>query len=92
MTNSASSASGSSKSRARASWLSAGLFAAFVLALSSGMLICNSFFCYFLIGFVPLPASQVGSLVLSQLFYFLVPVILTFLQWYLFDRLKRSFS
>jgi hypothetical protein len=73
-------------------WVSASLYALFVLTLSSLMLVCNSFFCYVLIGFIPMPPDRVTALVVSQLFYFLVPVLLTFLQWYLFDRLKRAFN
>lgn len=75
-----------------AGWISACLFALLVLFFSTVMLICNSYFVYVVVRFIPLPKEQVPSAVIAQLFYFLGPIALTFLEWYMFDRLKRAFS
>lgn len=71
---------------------SAWCYAILVLLVSTVLLVCNSLFCYVLVAFVPLPQDRVASAVTSQLIYYLVPVGLTFFQWYLFDQLKRSLT
>lgn len=71
---------------------SAWFYAIFVLWVSTALLVCNSLFSYVLVSFIPMPESRVATAVISQLIYYLLPIALTFFQWYLFDQLKRSFS
>lgn len=70
--------------------LSAWAYAFVVLLVSTILLICNSLFCYVLTDFIPLPEERIASAVISQLIYYLVPIGLTFFEWYLFDQLRRS--
>lgn len=72
--------------------VSAWVYAFAVLAISVGLLACNSFFCYMLVGSIPLPTERVTAAVITQLVYYLLPIALTFFQWYLIDQLRRSLS
>ncbi len=74
------------------SLFSAWFYAIFVLLVSTVLLVCNSLFSYVLVSLIPMPTNRVATAVISQLIYYLLPIALTFFQWYLFDQLKRSFS
>lgn len=81
-----------SRTRNVSGLLSAWFYAIFVLLVSTVLLVCNSLFCYVLVSFIPMPDNRVATAVISQLIYYLLPIALTFFQWYLFDQLKRSFA
>ena len=72
--------------------LSASLYAGFVLSVSAGLLFCNSMTSFVIYSTLPQSKDRVITATISQLFFFVVPVLLTFLQWYLFDQLKRRLS
>lgn len=82
--------SSNASSRSVSGHLSAWAYAFVVLLVSTVLLICNALFCYVLTDFIPLPEDRIASAVISQLIYYLVPVALTFFEWYLFDQLRRS--
>lgn len=65
------------------------LYALYVLGVSAVMLFCNSLASFVL--YSTIPRSQEGAMVdaVSQLFFYVMPILLTFLQWYLIDRLMR---
>ncbi len=73
------------------------LYLSFVLLATTAMLIINAVVCMSMFSvFVDLGPETVmknQSLAphLRQLFYFVVPVVLTILEWNLFDRLNRLF-
>ncbi|MFO0940651.1 MAG: hypothetical protein U0930_07780 [Pirellulales bacterium] len=79
-------------SRSVSGHLSAWVYAFVVLLVSTVLLICNALFCYVLTDFIPMPEDRIASAVISQLIYYLVPIGLTFFEWYLFDQLRRSVS
>lgn len=83
--------SGAYSSRRR-QWLgalSACFYAGYVLSVSAFLLFCNSLTSFVIYSAIPQLKEQVVMAAISQLFFFLMPVLLTFLQWYLFDHLKR---
>ncbi len=69
-------------------WVLAMLYAAMIMLISIILLVCNAMVSYVIIQFIPMPEQAVASAVLTQLFYYIVPIGLTFFQWYLFDRLR----
>lgn len=77
--------------------LSGCAFLLFVLLITTGMLIVNAVVCLSVhtafMTFGPAAIVNNPSLApyIGQLFYFLVPVLLTIIQWNLLDRLNRLF-
>lgn len=69
----------------------------FLLAITTGMLITNAIVCLSIhsmfMSFGPAWLADNASLAphVGQLFFFLVPIVLTILQWNLLDRLDRMF-
>lgn len=82
----------SARTRQWLSALSAWLYAAYVLGISAILLFCNSLTSFVIYSAIPQSKDRVAMAALSQMFFFLMPVLLTFLQWYLFDHLKRLVS
>jgi hypothetical protein len=72
--------------------LSACLYAGYVLSVSALLLFCNSLTSFVIYSAIPQSKDQVVMAALTQMFFFLMPVLLTFFQWYLFDHLKRLVS
>ena len=72
--------------------LSACLYAGYVLSVSALLLFCNSLTSFVIYSAIPQSKDRVVMAALSQMFFFLMPVLLTFFQWYLFDHLKRLVS
>ena len=72
--------------------LSAGLYAGFVLSISAFLLFCNSLTSFVIYSTIPQFRDRVVMAALSQLFFYLMPVLLTFFEWYLYDQLKRLLS
>lgn len=72
--------------------LSSCLYSLLVLAISAGLLFCNSLTSFAIYSAIPQSEDRALMAAASQLFFYLMPVILTFLQWYLIDRLIRLLS
>ena len=76
--------------------LSGCLYLLVVLSITTGMLIVNAIVClsihsaFMNMGSQPLADSTLAPH-LGQLFFFLVPILLTVIQWNLLDRLDRLF-
>jgi hypothetical protein len=71
---------------------SACIYAAYVLTVSAFLLFCNSLTSFVIYSAIPEFNDRIFMAALSQLFFFLMPIFLTFLQWYLFDNLRRLLS
>jgi hypothetical protein len=72
--------------------ISSCLYALLVLAISAGLLFCNSLTSFVIYSAIPQSEDRALMAALSQLFFYLMPILLTFLQWYLIDRLWRFVS
>jgi fatty acid desaturase len=81
-----------SNSFSNAEWLPALLFAFWILLISLVMLYFNSLLSFVLIEFLPKPNDGVAAAAVAQLFFYVVPVVLTFLQWAILDRIRRVFA
>jgi hypothetical protein len=68
---------------------SAALYAGFVLAVSLAMLFLNSMLCVVIYAALPKMGGNTLAIAIQQLMYYLAPVFLTFLQWYLVDVVTR---
>jgi hypothetical protein len=69
----------------------------FILIMSAGMLVVNSLLClsvysvFTIVGPSAIVDNPQLAPYIGQLFFFLVPVLLTLLEWNLLDRLNRLF-
>jgi hypothetical protein len=81
-----------SKSLRNSEWLPALLYAFWILLVSLVMLYFNSLLSFVLIEFLPKPSDGVAAAAIAQLFFYVVPVVLTFMQWAIFDRIRRVFA
>ncbi|RMF44648.1 MAG: hypothetical protein D6753_02020 [Planctomycetota bacterium] len=72
--------------------VSAMLYAAYVVAVSSVLLFLNALFALTL--FAMLPKSESSELMprVGQFFYFVVPLLLLIVEWHALDRIHRMFS
>ncbi|GIW98831.1 MAG: hypothetical protein KatS3mg111_2164 [Pirellulaceae bacterium] len=76
-------------------WRTAGsgcLYAVYVIALSTALLLVNAIFALTLFSVVPKPASKELAARVGQFVYFVVPLILLILEWHLIDRIYRLFD
>ena len=70
--------------------LSGCLYAAFVVAISVGLLFLNALLCLTVYASIPKPDSASMARV-GQLFFFIAPALLLLVEWNLLDRLQRLF-
>ncbi|MCA9127637.1 MAG: hypothetical protein KDB22_11150 [Planctomycetales bacterium] len=75
--------------RPLASALSGCFYAAFVIALSVGMLLTNALLCLTIYSIMPEFGPPELNQRVGQFFYFLAPVLLMVLEWHLIDRVRR---
>ncbi|QDV21861.1 hypothetical protein [Aureliella helgolandensis] len=71
--------------------LSGCIYAAFVILVSSGMMLVNALFCLTIYSSLPSLGSPAISQRIGQLFYFIMPVALMIIEWNSIDRLTRLF-
>ncbi|MBX3420452.1 MAG: hypothetical protein KF752_02735 [Pirellulaceae bacterium] len=64
-------------------------YAVFVLTVSAGLLFCNSVTSFVIYSTLPQSNDEDITARVSQLFFFVMPVLLTFFEWYLLDLLRR---
>ncbi len=69
--------------------LSGLLYAAFVIAVSVGMLLLNALFCLTVYSSIPEYADEEIMDRVGQFFYFVAPVALMVVEWHLIDRIRR---
>lgn len=81
----------SSTERPIASAISGILYAAFVVAMSAGMLFVNALFCLTIYSAIPIPGGEQIASRVGQMFYFIAPILLLVVEWNLIDRLYRLF-
>lgn len=74
------------------STLSLCLYIAFVVSVSAGLLFINALLCLTIYAAIPKPGGDAVASQLGQLFYFVAPVLLLWVQWNLLDRLQRLFD
>lgn len=67
------------------------LYAAYVVAISGGLLFLNALFCLSVYPLLPKANSEEVSSRIGQMFYFIVPVLLLVVEWNLYDRIQRLF-
>jgi|688.fasta_scaffold00198_31 hypothetical protein len=68
------------------------LYTIWVLGISAGLLFCNSMTSFVIYSGIPQSLTESLPASVSQLYFFLMPVALTFVEWYLFDQLRRMLS
>lgn len=68
------------------------LVATIVLGISVGLLFCNSLTSFVIYAAIPKTQDQAVMAAVTQLFFYLMPIALTFLEWHLIDRVLRLFQ
>ncbi len=71
--------------------LSGCLYAAFVVFVSTGMLLVNAVLCLTIYAALPKYDNEQISSRIGQLFFFVAPILLLIVEWNLLDRLQRLF-
>lgn len=72
--------------------LTVSLYTILVLGVSAGLLFCNSMTSLVIYSGIPQSLTENLPASVSQLYFFLMPVALTFVEWYLLDQIRRMLS
>lgn len=67
------------------------LYAAYVVALSAGLLFINALVCLGIFSQLPLPEDEQIASRVGQLMFFVIPLVMLLVEWNLLDRLQRLF-
>lgn len=67
------------------------LYAAYVVALSAGMLFLNALLCLTIYAALPKPGDEQIVSRIGQMFFFVAPIVLLIVEWNLLDRVGRLF-
>ncbi|MEZ6134024.1 MAG: hypothetical protein R3C53_03840 [Pirellulaceae bacterium] len=75
-----------------ASALSSWGYAAFVVAVSGGLLLVNAILCLTVYAAMPKYESKEISSAVGQMFFYVAPLVLLVVEWNLLDRVQRLFQ